>query len=66
MGEKPTKLWYLIPIFFGIVGGIIGYFAVKDNDQKLANNLLIIGIVMTLIGLFFSFLIFLALFSSLV
>ncbi|MCW4052279.1 MAG: tyrosine-type recombinase/integrase [Candidatus Bathyarchaeota archaeon] len=24
-GGKPTSLWFLVPFFFGIIGGIIGY-----------------------------------------
>jgi hypothetical protein len=37
------------------VGGIIGYFAVKDNDQNMANRLLIVGFVSLVLLLFFVF-----------
>ncbi|MBN2202676.1 MAG: hypothetical protein JW700_00620, partial [Candidatus Aenigmarchaeota archaeon] len=47
--ESPSKAWYLVPIFFGILGGIIGYFAVKDDDKNMANKLLILGIVLTIL-----------------
>jgi hypothetical protein len=46
---KPTKLWYLVALFLGIFGGIIGYFAVKDEDKEMAKNLLLIGIIVTFI-----------------
>jgi purine-cytosine permease-like protein len=42
---KPTRAWYLVPIFFNIFGGIIGYSAVKNDDKRMANRLLITGLV---------------------
>ena len=50
--EKPTALWYLVPFFFGIIGGIVGYVGVKDEDQKMAADLLIFGIFWTIILVF--------------
>jgi len=47
--ERPTRAWYFVPFFLGILGGIIGYFAVKEDDKRMANNLLILGILMTII-----------------
>ena len=43
---RPTRAWYLVPLFLNILGGIIGYFAVRKDDPKFANRLLILGIVM--------------------
>jgi CHASE2 domain-containing sensor protein len=48
--NRPTRAWYLIPFFLGILGGIIGYFAVKNDDKEMANNLLVEGIIMTVIA----------------
>ena len=45
----PCILWYLVPLFFGILGGIVAYIGVKDDDKEMANNLLIFGIVWTII-----------------
>jgi len=56
MRDKPTRAWYLVPLLFGILGGIIGYFAVKNDDQELANNLLIVGIVVTFLIFLLGFL----------
>jgi hypothetical protein len=47
--EKPTVLWYFVPFFFGIIGGIIAYVATKDEDKEMADSLLIFGIVWTVI-----------------
>lgn len=35
-----------MPFFINIIGGIIGYFAVKNEDKPMANRLLILGVVM--------------------
>lgn len=48
--EKPSALWYLVPFFFGILGGLIGYVGVKDEDPIMAFNLLKVGIVMTFVN----------------
>jgi len=48
LGEtrKHTRAWYVVPLLLGIVGGIIGYIVIKDDDKKMATNLLITGTVM--------------------
>lgn len=48
--EKHTSAWYLAPIFFGIIGGLIGYVVVKDDDKDFANNLLGIGVIAAVLG----------------
>ena len=37
--------WYVIAFVFNIFGGVLGYFAVKDDDRKMANRLLIVGFI---------------------
>jgi len=49
--KKPTSWWYLVPFLLGLIGGILGYIAVKDEDKEMADNLLFIGIIMTFIGI---------------
>jgi len=54
--SQPTQsaggIWYLLPIFFGLIGGIIAWLIVRKNDSKKAKNCLIIGVIMMVIGLF--------------
>ena len=50
--RKRSGLWYLLPIFFSIIGGVIAYFVLKEDDPKLAKNCLILGIIITGIGFF--------------
>lgn len=45
---KPTKLLWLVPIFMGLLGGILLYIAVKDKDQKKANDSIFVGFLSTL------------------
>ena len=46
--EGPSFLWYLVPFFFGILGGIVGYVGVRDRDENMASVLLLFGIVWNL------------------
>jgi len=40
-----SKLWYLVPIVFNLIGGLIAYFAVKPSDEKSAKKMLAIGVL---------------------
>jgi len=48
--ESPSLMWYLVPFFFGILGGIVAYVAVKDKDEDMAFGLLLFGIIWTVIA----------------
>ncbi len=39
--------WYLLPIFLGVVGGIIGYFVIRHDDPKKAKNCMYLGVALT-------------------
>jgi hypothetical protein len=52
--KGPSKLWYLLPIFLGIIGGIVGYFAIRDKDRKMAKYILIVGFIPTILVIIFS------------
>ena len=48
--ERNRSLWWiLLPIFLGIFGGIIGYFILKNDDNRLAKFSLHLSIVLTVI-----------------
>ena len=53
---RPSNLWYLVPFFFGIIGGLIGYVGTKDDDKELATNLLVFGIFVSLVSAFIAWL----------
>ena len=45
--KGPSKAWYLLPIFFGIIGGIVMYLVLKDTDRKMAKKGIILSIILT-------------------
>jgi len=45
-----SRLWYLVPIFFGLIGGIIAYFAIRRDDPQKARKCLWVGIILTAIN----------------
>ena len=45
MSEK-SPFWLLLPVFFSIVGGLIAYFFIKEDDPKLANYCIATGLIM--------------------
>jgi len=48
---RPTSLLYLVPIFMGLLGGILMYIAVKDQNQEMANEGMLVGLIITLFGI---------------
>jgi len=53
--EKQRSLWWiLLPNFLGIIGGVIAYLILKDDDPRLAKFCVQFGILLTVIqiGLF--------------
>lgn len=50
--KSPSILWYLVPLLFAIIGGVIGYYAVVGRNKTMAKNMLIVGIAMTIILMF--------------
>jgi len=56
--EKPRSIvWFLLPIFFGIIGGIIAFFILRHDDFCKAKNCLYLGIIMIILGILFNILI---------
>ena len=50
---RRSALWYLLPILFGIIGGVIAYFVIRQDDSIKAKNCLKIGIVHLIIDIIF-------------
>lgn len=48
--EPPSSWWYLAPLLFGLIGGLIGYVGLKDQDQGMAESILLLGFVITILG----------------
>lgn len=46
-GQRTSWAWWLLPVFFAWVGGLIGWAVVREVDRGKAKGLLILGIVMT-------------------
>ena len=49
--RQRSKAWYLLPVFFGILGGIIGFFVMRHDSPKMARNSLIIGVANLVVGI---------------
>lgn len=51
-----NKLWYAIPILFGVIGGFIAWFILRKSDDVMAKNCLLVGALSSLIsmGIYFA------------
>jgi len=69
MSEQQKKrgsiAWYLLPIFFGFVGGMAMFFVLKDEDRQLAKNGVKVGAILTIVWVFVIALLWSVLFASL-
>ena len=58
-GGRPSAAWWLLPIFFAIIGGIIAWACIRDRDPRMAKNNLILGIILTVLPIIVTLIIFL-------
>ena len=51
--EKRNRswVWFLLPVFVHIIGGVIAYYALKPDEPRMAKDCLYIGIVLSTINL---------------
>ncbi len=50
--EKPrSNAWFLLPIVFGVIGGIIAFFILRHDDPRKAKNCLYLGLVLMVFGI---------------
>ena len=54
--RQRSNWWYLLPIFLGIIGAVIAYFALRNDDRQKAKNCLYLGLILGAIGIFFQIL----------
>ncbi len=40
-----SPFWYLLPVFLGIIGGLIAYVILKNDDSQKAKKALLIGLI---------------------
>jgi len=52
-----SNIWFLLPILFGVIGGIIAFFILRQDDPRKAKNCLYLGIVFMIIGVVFNIII---------
>ena len=46
--RRKSDAWYLLPILFGLLGGVIMYFVLHDENHKMAKKGFFVGLIMSL------------------
>lgn len=49
-----SNAWFLLPILFGVIGGIIAFFILRNDDPQKAKNCLYLGLAFMMIGIIFN------------
>ena len=52
--KQRSNAWFLLPIFFGMIGGIIAFFVLRSDSPSKAKNCLYLGIIFMIIGIIFN------------
>ena len=47
--DKPSKAWYAMPIFLGLLGGVIAFVALRKRNRGTAYKNLVVGVGITMI-----------------
>ena len=56
MYSRPSnRLWYVVPVLFGILGGIATWFFLRRNDPILAKNCLLVGVISSAVSVLLYF-----------
>lgn len=45
--RKRSWVWFLLPVFVHVIGGVIAYYALKPDEPRMAKDCLYIGIVLS-------------------
>ena len=52
--KQRSNAWFLLPIFLGVIGGIIAFFMLRHDDPHKAKNCLYLGLILMIIGIIFN------------
>ncbi len=44
--RRRSSFWFILPIFLGLIGGLIAYFIIREDDPKKAKSCLYLGIIL--------------------
>ncbi len=47
--KRRSSFWFLLPIVFNVIGGIIAFFVIREDDPRKARNCLYLGIILCVI-----------------
>ena len=50
-GKARSNAWFLLPVFLGMIGGVIAFFILRHDDPRKAKNCLYLGLVLMVIGI---------------
>jgi len=50
--KSRSNWWYLLPIFLGMIGGIIAYFAIRKDDLPKAKKCIYLSLILFAVGIF--------------
>ncbi len=49
--KSRSNAWFLLPIVFGVIGGIIAFFILRHDDPRKAKNCLYLGLALMVVGI---------------
>ncbi|HET8719695.1 MAG TPA: hypothetical protein VFM64_01725 [Candidatus Nitrosotenuis sp.] len=49
--RRRSGWWFLLPILFNVIGGVIAYFVIREDDPKRARDCLLLGVILTAISI---------------
>ncbi len=49
--KQRSNMWFLLPIFMNVCGGLIAYFILRHDDPRKAKNCLYLGIALITVGI---------------
>ena len=49
--RRRSWVWFLLPVFVQIIGGVIAYYALRPDEPRMAKDCLYIGITLSALNL---------------